>query len=110
MPTIDLVSIDELDSAIVQTLAKVNAGVAAARAQGIQAELPAKIDFEVNVFTKWQALDIVTTETGNDSEKTTSTETGGTRTQDTTEEASTRNTNGRNTHVQDGDQNQKSYQ
>jgi hypothetical protein len=100
MPTIDVVSIDELNSVITQTIAKVNDGVAAARLLGIQAELPKQIDFDVNVFTKWQELEIVESDNGQGTETNRSTEAGGTTSTDTTEGRDNKTSNGRSTHVE----------
>lgn len=70
MPTTDVIHLEDLDAHVAETLRKVNDGVAAARASGIQAELPKEVTFDMVVITKngWQALSAATIDT-NESEE-----------------------------------------
>lgn len=67
----EVVEISNLDSLIAETIRKVNDGVAAARKNGVLAELPGSIDFQVTVIADdgWQALDSVITDEGSVTEK-----------------------------------------
>lgn len=57
----EVVQIENLDAYIAEAISKVNNGVASARKNGIMAELPEKLDFDVVVIASggWQALDAV---------------------------------------------------
>lgn len=57
----EVVQIENLDAYIAEAILKVNNGVAAARKNGVLAELPEKLDFDVVVIASggWQALDAV---------------------------------------------------
>lgn len=130
MPTIDVVRIEQLDQVVALAIQKVYSAVEIARKAGnTQVELPAKLDFQMNVVVEWQALEVSssengetvedgeTTEKGKTVEKGTITDkgttiekqggfstelqtSGGTDRQTGTE---TRRTDGANSHVENGD-------
>lgn len=54
----NVVRISEIAACVAQTIAKINDGVAAARAAGINAELPPEVKFSMLVVYDWQALEI----------------------------------------------------
>lgn len=59
----DVVPIEDLDSCIDAAIEKINAGVAALRARGIQAELPSEVKFSMVVVKRWQALEVAAVQT-----------------------------------------------
>lgn len=67
----EVVEISKLDTLIADTIRKVNDGVESARKNGVLAELPKSIDFEVVVIADggWQALDSVVTEESDSTDK-----------------------------------------
>lgn len=74
---------EDLQAHVTNVLMALKHGVEAARAQGLIAELPEKVDFEVSVITEAQSLNSVTV--SNDSETSDGTETKGTGTMVRTE-------------------------
>lgn len=60
----NVVRIDEIDECISMTLAKINAGLVAARAAGMQVELPTEIKFSMTVVKNWQALEAMSADIG----------------------------------------------
>lgn len=131
MPTIDVIRIEQLDQVVALAIQKVYSAVEISRKNGIQAELPAKIDFQMTVIAPdgWQALEVnshengetvedgattekgKTTESGTVSDKGTtiekqggfSVETQTTGGTDRTTGTETSRSDGRNSHVQNGD-------
>ena len=93
----------DLPSTIEQVLLNVRAGVKAARNQGLMAELPDKVDFQIEVITAYQSLvEVEATASSNEqtstgqptTSTTTTTRTGGGQTTASTEtQSSTTGTN-----------------
>ncbi len=100
----EVIQLENLDTYIALAVEKVNNGVALARAGGVQAELPSKLDFELVVIVPdgWQALEERGTETG------TNKETGGTTDTGDTDETVTGSDDSTTTETQGGYQEEKS--
>jgi hypothetical protein len=66
MPTIDVVRIEQLDQVVALAIQKVCSAVEIARKNGIQAELPGKLDFQMTVIAPdgWQSLEVNSHENG----------------------------------------------
>jgi hypothetical protein len=110
MPTIDIVQIEDLDQEVAKALCKISDAVVIARAAGVQAELPAKVDFQINVVSRWQVLEVVSAESGESKENGKSTEKGGTTTSDINDSTETRKSVANDTHVESDESEQDSYQ
>lgn len=109
MPTIDIVRIEDLDQEVAKALCKISDAVVIARASGVDAELPSKVDFTINVVSKWQDLEVVSEEIGESKENGKSTEKGGSTTSDISESNETRKSEANNAHVQEDESEQDSY-
>ena len=69
MPLTNIVPIEEIDACIEQVVAKINAGVAKLRDQGIYAQLPESVEISMTVVRGWQTWAIESKETGTTTEK-----------------------------------------
>lgn len=129
MAEINIVRIEEIPECIERTLQGIRDGLVNARKNGILAEWPEKVDFQMIVVKDWQALEVnstesgVTTEKGVTAEKGKTTEVGTITDKGTTIEkqggfstelqtsggtdrqtgTETRRTDGANSHVENGD-------
>ena len=108
----EVVLLANLDSFIARTMKRVHDSVVLSRSEGIQAELPAKVDFDVVVIDDWQALEMK----GGDESTSTQTD-GGTSTQTTNTDSTdnstgteTRTTNSANGHTQTSQDNLSNYE
>lgn len=125
----NIVRIDEIPECIERTLQGIRDGLINARKNGILAEWPEKVDFQMTVVKDWQVLDVnssesgETVEAGDTTEKGKTTEEGITTDKGTTIEklggfstelqtsggtdrqtgTETRRTDGANSHVENGD-------
>ena len=65
----NVVRIDEIPSVVERTLLGIRQGVAQARAEGLMAELPGSVDFQMVVIDKWQELETEGGQTSESSEE-----------------------------------------
>jgi hypothetical protein len=96
MPTIDVVRINEIRKHVADVIEQVHLGVDDARKAGRQAELPAKLDFTMNVIVEWQVLEVQKSDSG------TTQETGGTKEKGSSKETTKSSDNGKSTEKQGG--------
>ena len=102
MPEINIVRIDEIAECVNKTLEGIRDGLLQARANGILAKWPEKVDFQMTVVKDWQALDIASGEKSTTTEvqggfQTETTTSGGTNRETGSEK---RTTTGRNSHIE----------
>jgi hypothetical protein len=87
MPIINIVTIGEIEECVNRALQGIRDGVAAARKAGVSAMMPEELQFDMVVIKDWQKLEILTNESGSNSETQ-----GGSTTETTNEKESRKGT------------------
>lgn len=107
----NVVYLSELDAHIAEAIEKVNNGVKLARAKGIQAELPAKIDFDLIAVVRWQELAMESGESGvtKETQSGGTTETSSQTSNDESTGSGSKRSDGANEHAQNTKSQQDNY-